>query len=582
MATVIISQLPPPPNETGTGSSKGTDLFPATDITNTSTSPTGQTNKYTLAEIFNWMLTAQGLVTYNACQVATTSSLSANYSNGSSGVGATLTHNGTLATLAIDGVTLQAGARVLVWQQSSEPDNGIYFVTNNGSASTAWVLTRATDYNTPAQIIQNGVVLVNQGLTYSGILFQETGAGPFIFGTTNIIFSEYAVGSEEGAINTVDADSGSIVANSGVITISGGSTGLTTSGSSSTMDLVGTLAISNGGTSQTSVTVVPAASSWSGWDTHKNFSSNNVLEGYTTTTTAASTTTLTVSSTYNQFFTGSTTQSLVMPVTSTLVDGFPFYIVNNSSGNVTVKSSGGNTIQVMAAGTTAYLTCIAVTGTTAASWNCEYAFNGGEGSGTVNSGTSGDLAYYSTTGTAVSALTTGTGVITALGVNVGTAGSFVVEGGALGAPSSGNLVNCTGLTNAQLPQANYALSSSSGNFTTTSATFAAVTNLSVTLTTAGRPVMITLVPDGTSNVSVLGCSSGTGVVVTYGIFNGVTNIGQGSFGTTGTTVASYAPGSSCAAIDTSVAGTYTWTFQVLIAGGNTANVQYFKLLAWEI
>jgi hypothetical protein len=39
----------------------------------------------------------------------------------------------------------------------------------------------------------------------------------------------------------------------------------------------------------------------------------------------------------------------------------------------------------------------------------------------------------------------GTGVLTALGVNVGTAGAFVVNGGALGTPSSGTLTNATGL-----------------------------------------------------------------------------------------------------------------------------------------
>lgn len=39
----------------------------------------------------------------------------------------------------------------------------------------------------------------------------------------------------------------------------------------------------------------------------------------------------------------------------------------------------------------------------------------------------------------------GTGVGTALGVNVGTAGCFVVNGGALGTPSSGTLTSCTGL-----------------------------------------------------------------------------------------------------------------------------------------
>jgi hypothetical protein len=48
-------------------------------------------------------------------------------------------------------------------------------------------------------------------------------------------------------------------------------------------------------------------------------------------------------------------------------------------------------------------------------------------------------------GVAPSTVTTGTGVVTALGVNTGTAGAFVVNGGALGTPSSGTLTNATGL-----------------------------------------------------------------------------------------------------------------------------------------
>ena len=49
------------------------------------------------------------------------------------------------------------------------------------------------------------------------------------------------------------------------------------------------------------------------------------------------------------------------------------------------------------------------------------------------------------TGAAPSTITTGTGVITALGINTGSAGAFVVNGGALGTPSSGTLTSCTGL-----------------------------------------------------------------------------------------------------------------------------------------
>ncbi len=164
--------------------------------------------------------------------------------------------------------------------------------------------------------------------------------------------------------------------------------------------------IPNGGTGVTSVTTSPTATAFAGWDANKNLSANNFLAGLTIIATAAGTTTLTVASTYAQLFTGSTTQTVVMPVTSTLKLGQAFYISNTSSGNVTIQSSGLNTIQVMAAGTTCYLTCISLSGTGTASWNSEYAFNGGSGSGTVNTGTINDLAYYASTGTAVSALTT--------------------------------------------------------------------------------------------------------------------------------------------------------------------------------
>ena len=80
-------------------------------------------------------------------------------------------------------------------------------------------------------------------------------------------------------------------------------------------------------------------------------------------------------------------------------------------------------------------------------------------------GTSGGIPYFSSastwatssllalnalmvgggSGTAPSTITTGTGVVTALGVNTGSSGAFVVNGGALGTPSSGTLTNATGL-----------------------------------------------------------------------------------------------------------------------------------------
>src|ERR1019366_5590785 len=108
------------------------------------------------------------------------------------------------------------------------------------------------------------------------------------------------------------------------------------------------------------------------WDANSNLSANNFLEGFATTATAAATTTLTVASKGIQEFTGATTQIVVMPVTSTLVAGQKWYLINNSSGAVTVNSSGGNAIQIMGANTSMIITCVLISGTTAASWNGTY------------------------------------------------------------------------------------------------------------------------------------------------------------------------------------------------------------------
>ena len=69
------------------------------------------------------------------------------YSNGTSGVGATLTSDSQIR-LQVDGQNVTTGNRVLVQDQSSAVQNGIYTVTNQGaSGSAAWVLTRTTDFD---------------------------------------------------------------------------------------------------------------------------------------------------------------------------------------------------------------------------------------------------------------------------------------------------------------------------------------------------------------------------------------------------------------------------------------------------
>lgn len=97
----------------------------------------------------------------------------------------------------------------------------------------------------------------------------------------------------------------------------------------------------------------------------------NVRLGYSTTATAAGTTTLTAGSQRLQYFTGTTTQTVTLPVTSTLVLGHLFEIKNDSTGIVTVNSSGGNGVISIPGGGRGIVTCILTSGTTAASWSFE-------------------------------------------------------------------------------------------------------------------------------------------------------------------------------------------------------------------
>jgi len=113
--------------------------------------------------------------------------------------------------------------------------------------------------------------------------------------------------------------------------------------------------------------------------------------------------------------------------------------------------------------------------------------NGGTG---LTAGTSGGILAYTATGTlASSALlaanalmigggagaspsttTTGTGVVTALGVNTGSAGAFVVNGGALGTPLSGTVTNLTGTASIDINGTVGATTPNTGVFTTCTAT----------------------------------------------------------------------------------------------------------------
>ena len=150
-------------------------------------------------------------------------SLAATYDNGASGVGATLTNNGTQAALVIDGVTVNTNDRVLIYSQTNGYENGIYTVTNTGSASTNWVLTRATDadsYGASAQdaLGEGDAFFVKEGDTGAGELYVMNTSGVITFGTTNISFTVVAETAvyEAGSGLTLDGTTFNIGAGTGV------------------------------------------------------------------------------------------------------------------------------------------------------------------------------------------------------------------------------------------------------------------------------------------------------------------------------------------------------------------------------
>jgi hypothetical protein len=130
----------------------------------------------------------------DAAYAASTTALTVTYSNGVLGVGATLTNAGAQATFAIDGVSPAATSRILIKNQASTFQNGIYTVTNVGSGSTNWVLTRSTDYNlAPLQIFPGTLVPVDNGTVNAITSWVETATVTTI-GTDPITFSQFTAG----------------------------------------------------------------------------------------------------------------------------------------------------------------------------------------------------------------------------------------------------------------------------------------------------------------------------------------------------------------------------------------------------
>ncbi len=188
----------------------------------------------------------QSGVQYKApCDGATTTNLNATYTHGPSwtgtngDVGATLTSN-VNGIFTVDGYTPDIGeqSRILVKDQTTQMNNGIYVLTTRGTVSTPWVLTRDSLYDgsPSSECIPGDVTTIYEGTTNNGKLFIET-----------------AIGSETSPIDGLNIGVDPVVFymySQGVMYTAG--SGLTLTGTS--FSLTAPVSVSNGGTGVTSLT----------------------------------------------------------------------------------------------------------------------------------------------------------------------------------------------------------------------------------------------------------------------------------------------------------------------------------------
>jgi hypothetical protein len=200
-------------------------------------------------------LTAAAIHFHDAVRLESPVNLNGTYNNGTAGVGATLTNAGTQTALVIDGVSAVVADRVLVYEQTDQTQNGVYTVTDIGSGSTNWVLTRATDADTYAPGTNSGLdegsyFYVQEGDTGAGEAYVCNTIGTITFGTTNITFTQFS------SALVYTAGSGINVNASRVISVSGVPSSATIAALSATM----ATSIANSNTAITAVSATMATS----------------------------------------------------------------------------------------------------------------------------------------------------------------------------------------------------------------------------------------------------------------------------------------------------------------------------------
>lgn len=138
-----------------------------------------------------------GVTVKQSVAAGTNTALPANvYLNGTAGLGATLTASAN-GVLTVDGYTVLLNDRILVKNEALSANNGIYTVTTLGTASVKYVLTRTTDMDNATEVTGTGV-FIGFGTINAGSGWVVVGAGPYVIGTTAILFTQF---TSPGLIN---------------------------------------------------------------------------------------------------------------------------------------------------------------------------------------------------------------------------------------------------------------------------------------------------------------------------------------------------------------------------------------------
>lgn len=161
---------------------------------------------------------ATGLTILDPSQLATVAPLPTNlYNNGTAGVNATLTATGTGA-LSVDGVVVSLGDRIMVKDEATAANNGLYTVTFIGDGSNPYVLTRSVDFDEAAEMTSGSFTFVEGGNTLTSSGYVMNSSGPVTPGTTDITWAAFSQAGTISAGNGIDVTGSTVSVDTGAFT----------------------------------------------------------------------------------------------------------------------------------------------------------------------------------------------------------------------------------------------------------------------------------------------------------------------------------------------------------------------------